>query len=124
MNVALWIVASLLAALFLFSGLMKLTQTREKMAASGYGFVEDVSDTFIRSIGVVEVLAAIGLILPAAVDIAPVFVPLAAVGVALLMVGAIVIHQRRKELQSVGLNTILLAAAVFVAWGRFGPHSF
>ncbi|RMI38231.1 DoxX family protein [Streptomyces triticirhizae] len=124
MNVALWIVASVLAVAFLAGGAMKLVQPKEKLAASGFGFVEDFSENAVKGIGAVEVLAGIGLILPAALDIAPVLVPLAAVGVVLLMIGAIVVHGRRKETQSIVVNVILIAVAGFVAWGRFGPHSF
>jgi hypothetical protein len=78
----------------------------------------------IKLIGTVEVLAAIGLILPAVLDIAPVLVPLAAVGLILLMIGAAVTHGRRKESRNVAVNVVLLLLAAFVAWGRFGPYSF
>lgn len=124
MNVALWIVASVLAVAFLAGGALKLVQPKEKLAASGFGFVDDFSDNAVKGIGAVEVLAGIGLVLPAAVDIAPVLVPLAAVGIVLLMVGAIVVHARRKETQSIVVNVVLIAVAAFVAWGRFGPHAF
>jgi hypothetical protein len=77
-----------------------------------------------RSAGALEVLAAVGLILPAALDIAPVLVPLAAVGLVLLMVGAIITHVRRHEAQAIVVNLALLALAVLVAWGRFGTQSF
>jgi hypothetical protein len=70
------------------------------------------------------VLAAIGLILPAVLDLAPVFVPLAAVGLILLMIGAALTHARRKENQPIVINVVLLLLAAFVAWGRFGPYSF
>jgi DoxX-like family len=66
----------------------------------------------------------VGLILPAALDIAPVLVPLAAVGLVLLMVGAIITHVRRHEAQAIVVNLALLALAVLVAWGRFGTQSF
>jgi uncharacterized membrane protein YphA (DoxX/SURF4 family) len=124
MNVALWTIAVVLAVGFLASGVMKLVQPREKLAASGYGFVEDFSDTSVKAIGALEVLAAIGLTLPAALDIVPVLVPLAAVGVALLMIGAIVTHYRRHEPQGIVVTVALLVLAIVVAWGRFGPHSF
>jgi len=51
-------------------------------------------------------------------------VPIAATGLALVMLGAIVVHARRKEPQMIIANVVLLALAVFVAWGRFGPHAF
>ena len=124
MNIALWIVAGLLAVGFLAGGAMMLIQPKEKLAASGQGFVEDFSAGTVKAIGALEVLAAVGLILPAALDIAPVLVPLAAVGLVLLMVGAIITHLRRHEAQAIVVNLVLLALAGFVAWGRFGPQSF
>lgn len=71
-----------------------------------------------------EVLAALGLILPAAVGIAPVMVPVTAACVVLLMVGAMVTHGRRDEARFVVLNLVYLALAAFVVWGRLGPESF
>jgi uncharacterized membrane protein YphA (DoxX/SURF4 family) len=124
MNIALWIVAGLMAVAFLASGATKLAQSKEKLAASGMPVVEDFSAGAVKAIGILEVLAAVGLILPAALDIAPVLVPFAAVGLVLLMVGAIITHLRRHEAQAIVVNLALLALAVLVAWGRFGPQSF
>ncbi len=124
MNVVLWIIAGLLAAAFLASGVMKIAQPKEKLAASGLGWTEDFSPGAIKTIGVLELLAAIGLILPAALDIAPVLVPLAALGLVVVMVGAAVTHGRRKEFQMITVNVIFLALAAVVVWGRFGPYSF
>jgi uncharacterized membrane protein YphA (DoxX/SURF4 family) len=123
MNVTLWIVAGALAALFLASGLTKLAKPKEKVVAATPA-VENFSQGAINAIGVLEILAAIGLILPAVVDIAPIFVPLAAVGLALLMAGAMIVHARRREAQGVAVTLVLLALAALVAWGRFGPESF
>ena len=124
MNLALWIAAALLAVAFLATGLLKITRSKEKLAAAGLGWTEDFSPAAITAIGVAEVLGAIGLILPAVLDVAPVLVPVAAVGLALVMVGAITTHARRKETPLVVLNVVLLALALFVAWGRFGPYAF
>ncbi|KQR17560.1 DoxX family protein [Cellulomonas sp. Leaf334] len=124
MNLALWIAAALLALAFLATGLLKITQSKEKLAAAGMGWTESFSPSTITAIGVAEVLGAIGLILPAVLDVAPVLVPVAAVGLALVMVGAAVTHLRRKETQMVVVNVVLLALAVFVAWGRFGAYAF
>ena len=124
MNLALWIVAIVLAAVFAGSGLMKQFVPKDKLASSGQGWAQDFSPTSIRLIGLAEVLGAIGLILPAAVHIAPKLVPLAADGLALVMVGAVVVHARRKEAVNVAVNLVLIALAVFVAWGRYGPYSF
>jgi uncharacterized membrane protein YphA (DoxX/SURF4 family) len=121
MNIVLWIIAGLLAAAFAASGAMKLAPSKDKPKASG--MTEDFSPGVIKMIGALEVLAAAGLILPAALDIAPVFVPLAATGLVLLMIGAMVTHARHKEYQNIGVNVILLLLAAAVAWGRFGPYS-
>ncbi len=123
MHTALWIASCILAAAFLTSGTVKLTQTRPKLVESGLTYVEDFSDSTIKLIGATQVLAAIGLMLPAFFDIATILVPLAASGLVLTMVGAIIVHLRRREVQSIGLNVVLGALAMFVAWGRFGPHS-
>ena len=65
---------------------------------------------------------------PAALDIAPVLTPLAAAGLAVIMVGAVIVHARRKENQAIGADVVLLvlavAVVVVVAWGRFGPYAF
>jgi uncharacterized membrane protein YphA (DoxX/SURF4 family) len=122
MNLALWIIAIVLAVAFAGSGLLKLVRNKEQLVASGFGWAEDFSPSTIRLIGVAEILGAIGLVLPAAVHIAPILVPVAAVGLALVMVGAAVVHGRRKEAPMVAINAVLLALAVVVAWGRFGPY--
>jgi uncharacterized membrane protein YphA (DoxX/SURF4 family) len=122
MNLALWIIAIVLAVGFAASGLMKLVRSKEQLVGSGFGWAEDFSPTRIRLIGVAEILGAVGLILPAALHIAPILVPLAAVGLALVMVGAAVVHARRKEAPMVAINAVLFGLAVVVAWGRFGPY--
>ena len=123
MNLALWIIAIVLAVGFAASGLMKLVVPKDKLVSAGQGWAQDVSPTNIRLIGTVEVLGALGLILPAALDIAPILVPLAAAGLALVMVGAAVTHARRKEIPNIAVNVVLLVLALVVAWGRFGPYS-
>ena len=126
MNLALWIVAGLLAVAFLIAGVGKVLMPREKIAGMGAAsrWVEDFSPGALKAIGALEVLAVLGLILPAALDIAPVLVPLAALGLVLLMVGAVITRIRRHEARFVVGNLVLLALAGFVAWGRFGPESF
>ena len=124
MNVVLWIVAGVLAVAFLASGLMKLAQPRQKIVESGMGWAGDFSDGAVKGIGALEVLGALGLILPAVFDIATVLVPIAATGLALVMLGAAVTHARRRENQMIVVNVVLFALAAFVAWGRFGPYAF
>ncbi|MGW0246256.1 DoxX family protein [Nocardia goodfellowii] len=124
MNVVLWIIAGVLAAAFLGAGLMKIAQPKRKLVESGMGWAGDFSDGAVKAIGVVEVLGALGLILPAVLGAAPVLVPLAATGLALVMAGAAVIHGRRKEPQMIAANIVLLILAAFLAWGRFGAYAF
>ena len=124
MNVFLWIVAGLLAVAFLGAGAMKLSQPKAKLSASGMPWVDDFSAGQVKTIGALEVLAAIGLIGPPLTGIAPVLAPLAAVGLVLTMIGAAVLHARRGETQGIVVNAVLLILAAVVAWGRFGPYSF
>ncbi|WP_436497007.1 DoxX family protein [Actinokineospora sp. HUAS TT18] len=124
MNVALWIVAGLLAVSGLAGGAMLLFVPKKKLAASGFGWVDDFSAGTVQTIGTLKVMAGIGLTLPALLDIAPVFVPLAATGWAALMVGAGITHLRRNEANFIVVNVIQFAMAAFVVWGRFGPHAF
>ncbi|WP_328869300.1 DoxX family protein [Streptomyces sp. NBC_00287] len=123
MNVFLWIVQAVLALMFAMAGVMKSTQPKAKLAEK-LPWVSDYSAGTVRFIGVVELAAALGLILPAATGIAPVLTPLAATGLAVVMVLAMVAHARRKEPQAIGFNAVLLILAALVAWGRFGPYSF
>lgn len=119
MNTALWAVQAVLALAFLFTGGNKILRSKESLAKLGMTFVEDFSAISVKLIGVAEVLGALGLILPRATGIAPVLTPIAAVGLAVIMIGAAVTHLRRKESKSVGPNALLFVLAVFVAIGRF-----
>jgi hypothetical protein len=124
-NLALWIVAGLLAVVFAAGGISKLALPKEKIAAlPGGKWVEDFSAGAVKVLGAVDLLAAAGLILPAALDIEPVLVPVAAVGVVLLMVGAVITRLRHGSPKAIVLDLAYLVLAGFVAWGRLGPESF
>jgi len=84
----------------------------------------DFSPGALKAIGALEFLAAVGLIVPAALGIAPVLVPLAATGAVLLFAGAVIMRLRRGERATIIGDLVYLAMAAFVAWGRFGPGSF
>lgn len=119
MNSVLWIIQGLLAFLFMMTGMMKLVQPKEKMRDK-MGYVDDFSQERIYGIGVLEILGAFGLVLPLATGIFPILIPLAAVGLALTMVGAFLTHIRRKEIIPMGvMNIVLFVMAVFVAVFRF-----
>ena len=118
MVIALWIVQGLLAAMFLMAGTLKALSPKAKLQPQ-MPWVADLPDWGVKVIGVLEFAAALGLILPLVTGIAPVLTPLAATGLVLTMVGAILLHVRRKEPQGVMINLVILALALFVAYGRF-----
>jgi len=122
MNVFLWILQIVLAVMFAMAGVIKTTGSKEKLAEK-LPWVEDFSLGTVRFIGVMELLGALGLILPAAFGVAPVLTPLAATGLAVVMVLAMGTHARRREPSAIAFNAVLLVVAVVIAWGRFGPYS-
>ncbi|WP_331721104.1 DoxX family protein [Streptomyces sp. NBC_00454] len=120
MNIALWIAQGLLAAVFLGSGFLKSTQTKEKMIATGQTGVAPFPLPVIRVVAALEIAAALGLIVPRLTGIAPVLTPLAAIGLAAVMIGAAVAHWSLREYKQVfGANMLLLLVCLFVALGRF-----
>jgi hypothetical protein len=108
-----WIVQGVLAVAFAASGLVKIVKPQSP----------DLSLPLVRLIGATEAAAALALILPA-LDVATVLMPLAATGLAVLMVLAMSYHARRKESMPIAINALLLILAAMVMWGRFGPHAF
>ena len=126
MNVALWIVAGLLAVAFLAAGSLKLVKTKEQLAEEmDWGWVEDFTQQQIRAIGALEVLGAIGLVLPPLLGVAEWLTPVAATGLVLTMVGAVSAHVKRgDETVHVMPPVVLGLLALFVAIGRFFIESF
>ncbi len=119
MNIAVWIVSGLLAAAYLFVGGTKLLTSKERLAENpSMAGAEALSATSIKLIGGVEVAGALGLILPWLTGIEPVLTPAAAVGLALLQVGAAVFHGRRAEYSKWPVNAVFLVVAVFIAAAR------
>jgi uncharacterized membrane protein YphA (DoxX/SURF4 family) len=112
------VVQVLLAAAFLVSGATKLSQPKEKLAKN-WAWVEDFSRPTVRIIGALEVLGAIGIVLPALTGILPWLTPLAALGLVLTMIGAALTHLRRSEYSVITVPAVLLILAAFVAYGRF-----
>ncbi|MEU6425088.1 DoxX family protein [Microbispora sp. NPDC046973] len=125
MNLALWLGAGLLAVVALAGGAIKAFVPKEKLAATpGGAWTRSVSAGRVKALGVLEILAAVGLILPAAAGIAPDLVPVTALCWIALMTAAMITHGRRREFRLAALNLAYLALAAFVAWGRFGPGAF
>lgn len=116
-HIALWVAQGLLAAAFGMAGLMKLTKPADELVQMGMSFVAHYEPGTVRFIGITEVLAAIGLIFPAALRILPILTPLAATGLAAVMVLATHFHFTHGE--PFLPNLILFALSAFVAWGRF-----
>jgi uncharacterized membrane protein YphA (DoxX/SURF4 family) len=118
-NVILWSGQILLALIFLVSGALKSTQTRERMIATGQSAATIVPLPFMRLAGGSELLGAAGVVLPWATGVARVLTPVAAVGFAVVMVLAAAVHTRLREPGAVAANLVILAVAGFVAVGRF-----
>ena len=123
MNITLWVLAGVLAVAFIGAGLPKVFQPKEKLVTY-MKWAEPLPPAAVKTLGTLELLAAIGLILPPATGITPVLAPLAAVGLVIIMAGAIIIHAPKKEVANVAVNALLLILAAIVAWGRFGPYHF
>lgn len=113
MNVSLWIVQGLLAALFVFSGGMKLVLPIEKMQDP-----VALPGLFLRFIGVCELLGGIGLILPSLLRIRPGLTPLAATGLIVIMIGAVVISVIYMGVASALIPLLVGILAAFIAYGR------
>lgn len=124
MNILLWILAGALAVVFVITGASKLVSSRERLARRT-PFVEDFPLGAVRGIGVLEILGAVGLILPGLLGVAPLLVAGAAACLAIMMVFALLVHVRRGDGIAIMAGPIALAiAATLVAWGRIGPYSF
>jgi uncharacterized membrane protein YphA (DoxX/SURF4 family) len=124
MNIALWIVTALLAAVFLAAGAMKVVRPKQALAEGGLAWVESFPAAGVKAIGGLEVLAAVGLVLPPLLSISPILSPAAAIGIILLMVGAAITHLRRHEPQLMGVNAAVVLVAAFVVWGRLGDYPY
>jgi uncharacterized membrane protein YphA (DoxX/SURF4 family) len=118
MSLLLWILQILLAIMFLAAGAMKAFQPYETMARR-MPWVEDYSPGTVRTIGALEILGGLGLVLPAVFGILVVLTPLASIGLAVIMVLATIHHLRRRETGQMVFTIVLLLVLLFVAWGRF-----
>jgi uncharacterized membrane protein YphA (DoxX/SURF4 family) len=119
MNIALWIIQGLLAALFLFAGGMKLVLSLDQMAAMGSPNQIPLPGWFIRFTGVVEVLGALGLILPGLLRIRPELTALAAAGLVLVMIGAVAFTVASGDIGGAVIPLVVGVLAAFVAYGRW-----
>lgn len=126
MSIAVWIVSGILAAAYLFSGSNKVLRSRDALKST-MTYVESLTPRQVKVIGVLELLGAIGLIVPVLTGVlipslagVAILTPIAAVCLALLQIGAFSLHVRRGEAKIASVvNGLLFLAAVFVAVTRF-----
>ncbi|XVQ16101.1 DoxX family protein [Spirillospora sp. CA-255316] len=115
MEISYWIVAALLAVFYLYAGGKKITQSQDRLRPM-MGWVDTVPMPLVRLIGVLEVLGAVGLILPPLTGIASWVAIAAAIGLVLIQVGGIAVHVSRGEARLIWLNVVLLATAAAIIW--------
>lgn len=117
-NIALWVGQVLLAGVYVMAGFMKVSQPIDALVASGLTYASDYPELLTRFVGTMEILGAIGIILPAATRILPALTLLAAVGFSVIQVLAFGLHTMRGEYGVLPVNIVLLALSLFVVWGR------
>lgn len=115
MEIAYWIVAAPLCLLFVYAGGKKVAQSKERLAPM-MGWVDTIPMWLVRTIGVVELLGVLGLLLPPLTGIAPGLAAVAAAGFVLSHIMATALHLSRGEVKETGLNFTLIALAGAAAW--------
>jgi uncharacterized membrane protein len=123
MNVILWVVQAVLAVMFAISGLMKAIRPKAKLIDK-YPWMLSFSQATVRFIGVMELLGAIGLIVPAASKVAPILTPIAGTSLAVMMILAATLHIRRRELSGVAFTATLFVLTALLALARFGSYGW
>lgn len=116
MNVTLWIVQLILALGFVYSGWMKTI--RIESSKKTWAWVNDVPKSLVVLIGIAELLGALGLVLPWALNITPVLTPIAAIALATVTLFGMLFHVWRKEYRELGVNIFFIVLALIVAFGR------
>lgn len=126
MNTALWIIAGVAAAGYVIGGATLVVMSKEKYRSLGANqhWVDDFSSGHLKAIATIKLVGAIGLVLPAAVGVAPVLVPIAACGLGLFMAGAATTRFRRSEWGYMLGDIVFLGLFAFLAWGRFDVAPF
>ena len=118
LNIALWAAQIFLAIVFFITGAGKLFLPMGNLYAL-IPWTKDVNSLPVRLIGFSEIIGSIALILPSLLRIKPLLTPLAAIGIAVVMMLAIIFNISMGETSVIGINILLFLIAMFVAWGRF-----
>lgn len=118
MNIIVWIIQSVLAGMFAFSGLLILFLPKMKLAPK-MPFVNDYSPAMVKFVAVAHILGALGLVLPMAMNILPILTPVAAGCLTLVMVLAVNYNLGRKDTKSVVVDTVIGILFLFIAYYRF-----
>ena len=116
MTIALWIVQGLLGLIFVITGSFKLFQTREKVIESGGAWAEDFEPGIIKIIAAVELTSGVSVIVPRLLGHGHYLTFIAAACIAVIMIGSIFTHIRRKEFKHAAINSVFLLMALFVAY--------
>ncbi|QIA06869.1 DoxX family protein [Draconibacterium halophilum] len=117
MNIALWIIQIIIAVFFLTTGSLKLVLPKENLRKV-FEWIEDFTEQRLRLIGAFEVLGGLGLFLPGVYSTFEILIPLAAIGLTIIMVLATFLHSKRKETKEVILNIVILVFLVLIVAGR------
>ncbi len=120
MTIALWVATATLAVLFVLAGTMKVVTPHARVGENErMAWVEEVSPGQLKGIGALEVLGALGMVLPAATGVAPWLTPVAAFGLAVMMAVAVALHLRRRESLNPSLTLGVVAVLIGVGWVAF-----
>ncbi len=122
MNIVLWVLQVVLGVFFVAHAYLLLRPPASLQ--SGMNYILEMPTGLSRFAAVAEGLAGLALVFPPLLRVLTWLTPLAAAGLVLLMLGAIIFHIRRREYPNVGFNAVLGVLAAIIAWGRFGPNPF
>jgi len=114
MNIAYWLIAGLLALFYCYAGALKVVRSPEQLRPM-MAWVDRIPLPALRALGTVEILGALGLVLPPLTGIAPALAPAAAIGFVLLQAGAIAVHLTGGD-HRIALNIGLIATAAVTVW--------
>jgi hypothetical protein len=116
MIIAYWVVAGILAFVYLLVGGTKIIRSRAQLEESGMSWVRGANPAVVKLVGLIEILGAVGLIVPPLTNTAVLLAPLAAIGLVLVQAVAIGVHMQMKDVRSLPINIALLLLAFAAAW--------